>query len=280
MSTFNFVTYDELLRDSRAFARTKCPRDIVGVLGVPRSGMMPAAIVAQELGCHLGDVHMFARSGEFMRPGRRMSWDTDGAVILVLDDSMYAGAAMEAARTSLRANPFLRARAMLKYGAIYVTPDSASKVDLFQRIVDPPRLFEWNWLHGVTLEGALCDMDGIFCVDPDTFDDDGPEYERALLDAQPLNIPRRKVGAIATGRIERWRAQTELWLRRQRVEYGTLFMAPFNSAQQRRDYGVAKWKAEVYATSPMGLFIESNPEIAKEVEALTERPVLCIEPPK
>ncbi|HEX5096649.1 MAG TPA: phosphoribosyltransferase [Acidimicrobiia bacterium] len=265
----NFVTYSDLARDTRALAR-KLPRDTYLVLGVPRSGMIPASIVAQELGCHLGDVGTYARTRTFMAPGKRMTWTPDPAgPIVVVDDSLFRGSTMADATAPLAGMNILRA-------AVYVAPGKEDAVDVYARAVAAPRLFEWNWLGSSLLERSLCDMDGILCEDSAVYDDDSEAYAESLRLAKPLFVPRRKIGAIVTARLERWRTLTQVWLDVHRISVGRLVMAPFPTANARRRHGNAKWKASVYETAKDSLvFVESSVRQAREIAELTGRDVLC-----
>lgn len=267
----NFVPYAELVRDALALARRFEPGKVRGVLGVPRSGMIPASIIAQELGCHLGDVDTFASTGSFHRPGRRFDWASriEGP-ILVVDDSVHSGAAMREAREILEG-------AEMATACVYLRPGMEAEVDVFARRLASPRLFGWNWTASVLLSRCLTDLDGIICTDSDVFDDDGPEYEQALRDVRPLHLPRRRLRGIVTARLERWRDLTVEWLDVHGVDRKRLEMAPFPRAAVRRQHGNARWKASVYADDTDALlFIESSRPQAKEIARRTERPVLCL----
>lgn len=271
----NFLSYEDLVQDSTRLARM-LPVDVIGVLGVARSGMLPATIIAQELGCHLGEVESFvATGGAFFRPGRRMTYRGAEGMILVVDDSLHGGSALAGAMASLQRNPLLLESMGVMYGAIYVEPGKEELLDFHARVVSSPRLFAWNWLHSEKIETALCDLDGLICADPTTPDDDGPEYATELASLAPLHVPTRRVGGIVTGRIERWRDVTMDWLIDNGVTCGDLKMAPFTSAAERNAFGAARWKAEVYKASEAPLFIESKPEDAATIAELSGKPVLC-----
>lgn len=272
----NWVSYQNLVADCIALAR-RLPRDTVGVLGVPRSGMLAASIIAQELDCHLGDVYSFMNTGcTFMRPGRRMNWQRDpSGPVIVVDDSLYAGAAMDQAKAALRANPMLDAYYDYQFAAVYLAPGMQDRVHWYQHEVALPRLFEWNWRHSDLLTEAMCDMDGVLCEDPECNDDDAERYVDFLWHAKPLHRPHRRLGWVVTGRLERFRGGTEDWLMRHGIEYERLFMAPFETAVERRAYKAAKWKADVYRTSEAKLFIESDVFMAASIAQDSGRRVLC-----
>lgn len=270
-----YISYMEMVADAKAFAR-KLPSDTVGVLGIPRSGMMVASIIAQELDLPLGEVHNFsAHGGVFMRAGRRLDRfpHTSGSVV-VIDDSLYAGAAMEQAAISLRTSPMSHYR--FYRAVLYMAPGGEGKVEFFHRIVETPRLFEWNWRHSDILESAMVDMDGIVCEDP-TCGDHQPAYETFLRDAATLFKIRREIGAIVTGRLRKYEPETRNWLRRHCVQYNDLLMHPAKTPGERKGAsGIALWKAEEYAAEPQAeLFVESEHEQAKFIHAHSGKPVFC-----
>lgn len=266
----NFASYTDLARDTLTLCRQFEPGQFRGVLGIPRSGMLPAAILAQELGCHLGDLHTFATTGAFHRPGSRMDWaeNLDGPT-LVVDDSVHSGRSMREAREIMGED------ADMVTACVYLRPGMEDEVDVFARRLASPRIFSWNWAASVLLERCLCDMDGIICTDHDVFDDDGPEYVQALRDVRPLHLPRREVGAVVTARLDRWRELTEGWLDEHGVERRALHMAHFPKAAARRQYGNGRWKADVYGDHEDALlFIESSKPQSEDIHRRTGRDVL------
>jgi hypothetical protein len=272
----NFITYEDLVHDSLALAH-RLPRDIIGVLAIPRSGLLPASIISAELGCYLGDVYTFAQTGgTFFRVGKRMCWPLPSTGrVLVLDDSLYAGGAMEMAQAMLRTNPALLRSYTFDYGVVYLAPGMEEQLNIFQRIVTTPRLFAWNWLGHGDLEKAACDMDGLLCTDPDVLDNDNTAYEDALHRCKPLHIPRRRLDAIVTGRLERWRDVTTNWLAAHHVEYRELYMAPFKTAAERRAYGAPRWKGEVCKQLEPNFYLESNPKEAQIIAKHAKCPIIC-----
>lgn len=276
----NYKTYADLVRDSRALIR-KLPADTAAVLAIPRSGLLPATIIAQELGVELGTVEGYGGYAETFESGPRLTpilqelaERTGGeGTIVVVDDSVYMGSAMRTAREMLRRRcPDEK----FFYAAVYAAPTGEKELDAAEAVVAMPRLFEWNWMHHSIIGQAMVDLDGILCRDPHVFDDDGPMYVACLAEAAPLWLPRRKIGTIVTGRLERWRSVTQGWLARHGVTFDRLVMAPFDTAAARRRYNVAGWKSEVYRSRiDVPLFIESNMTDAEIIHRTTGRPVLC-----
>ena len=245
------------------------PRDIGTVVGVPRSGMIPASVLSTMLGARLavlGDTSTCYGG-----------WRIDNLIkcrgdkILLVDDSSFTG------------NSILQAKKILDKKCttlvIYVTSSSKNKLDIYSKITPPDRIFQWNFLAKSLTHTWCFDMDGVICTDPDHFDDDGTGYEKALINAKPLYLPQTKIKAIVTNRIERWRKITMDWLSKHEVDYDELIMQPFETAVERRQKSnSAVFKSEHYLKyTNSKLFIESSEWQAKKINELTGKHVLCTE---
>jgi uncharacterized HAD superfamily protein len=274
----NWISYRELHEEVADFA-ARLPADLAGVVGVPRSGLMAASLLALFRHVHLSDVETFSRTGKFHTPGSRLATPapTAGAKVLLLDDSSIRCRAIGSAEKKIRESPRCDGFELLR-GAFYVTPEAAVRLDVYHRVVPLPRVFEWNWMAHQNLGRWMCDVDGVLCRDPAVFDDDGPEYEQALRRAEPLYLPRHPVRTLITCRIQRWRSVTRQWLRRHGVIVSELIMHPAHSAEaRRRQGGYGHWKGNCYRTSPCTLFIESSAAQAPAIARAAGKPVLCLE---
>ena len=133
-------------------------------------------------------------------------------------------------------------------------------------------------MHRIELADCCVDLDGVLCVDPaDDENDDGPRYARFLQNARPLIIPSYPIGHIVTSRLQKYRLETEEWLRDHGVVFGQLHMLDFPSAEIRRRLRPhARFKASVYMSQrATHLFIESEPNQAAEIAQISGKPVLC-----
>jgi hypothetical protein len=161
---------------------------------------------------------------------------------------------------------------------VYAHPMGRRSVDLAVAILPGQHYLEWNWANAGHGQSAGFDFDGILCEDIAIEDcDDGPRYERALEDAKPLHLPRRKpIPLIVTARHERFRHITESWLDRHGVRAQRLIMRDWPYANGRHDTSaIARWKADHYKRSGLSLFAESDPTQARLIAELTKKPVLC-----
>lgn len=259
MSALHYVSYDDLVRDTLGMI-PYLPR-VSAVLGIPRSGMLPATIIATALGVPLGMV-----GGDLVSGGQRCPAAPGEGPLLVVDDSCCTGTAMEEARAKVPG---------AVCAAIYASPINGM-VDYYARSVPFPRVFEWN-LFGSWLAGqAAFDMDGVLCNDPDVIDDDGPGYVECIRNLRPRYLPTVPIRAIITNRLECHRSVTEEWLFIHGVRYETLVMRPERTAVERRagtDTGL--WKAVHAGALEVPLFVESHMPQAERIHDRAGIPVYC-----
>lgn len=254
------------------------PRDFDLIVGVPRSGMFPANLLALYLNLPVTDLDSF-RNGHIYQTGERGKTfnRTDIKKVLVVDDSIATGNAIQKCRRSLQD---IGSGCEIKYCAIYCVPEHAKDVDYHFEILAYPRFFQWNILNHGILQHACMDIDGVLCVDPTPEEnDDGENYRRFLQDAAPLFIPKVPVGTLVTSRLEKYRPETVAWLEKNRVKYNKLVMLdlPDMAARQRANCH-ASFKAKEYGSSTgYMLFVESSQAQAEEINRLTSKPVLCTE---
>lgn len=260
-----FKSFADLEKDIKQNLLPKLPRTIKTVYGIPRSGMLPASIIATFLGADLAMVGGIPKSGN-----RASAFSIKGNEVLLVDDSILSGNSMNQAKAVLGMDCLTC--------AVYANSFNTNKVNFVGVIVDGQRFFEWNFLGKLETPQYMFDMDGVLCLDPEVFDDDGSRYENSLINAKPLFIPQTKIKAICTNRIERWRTVTEAWLQKYNVKYDSLYMQQYKTAVERRaSSNPARYKAEHYAKSKAILFIESNDDQAVTINSLTKKPVLSIQ---
>ena len=243
------------------------------VVGIPRSGMIPAAMIATHLGLPLADVAGFSRGIVNGRSGRPMQ---GGNRVLLVDDSCNKGRAMASAAAQLRGAKITR---LAIFGPYQVEP--ASVCDLSFEIVHGPRVFAWNMMKHIRLPRWGFDFDGVLCRDiAKAENDDGDRYRRFLAEVEPLFVPQREIGHIITGRAEKYRGETEDWLRRHGIKFGALHMTPFASKAERMCAmrhigGRGAWKAAKARELGIEMFVESCPKQAGIIAREAGIPVWC-----
>jgi uncharacterized HAD superfamily protein len=194
--------------------------------------------------------------------------------VLVVDDSIASGSAMTECKETLK---HLESKFDIKYCAIYVIPGKEKMVDYHFEVVPLPRYFQWNIMNHTTLEKACFDIDGVLCPDPlPEQNDDGEKYIDFILNAPPLFIPGSKIGTIVTSRLEKYRKETETWLKANNIKYNDLVMLDLpdmKARQKANNHGGHKAKA--YMAKPYVLFVESELNQAIEINRISKKPVLC-----
>ncbi len=258
----------------------RLPRDIDVVVGIPRSGLMVASLIALATNRPMADVAGFCE-GRLLASGhtrRHAGLDVEaGAVrrILLIDDSIDTGASLSQAQLAISAaRPEVEVVTLVAFAAAREAP-----VDISLEVVPHPRAFEWNIMHHPILERACVDIDGVVCVDPtEDENDDGLRYVQFLDHAKALHLPTRRVGAFVTNRLEKYRSQTERWLAHAGLSYGHLIMLDLPNKEARiRSGSHSLHKATFYRKSAFELFIESDVRQASEIARLSGKPVYCLE---
>ena len=243
------------------------------VVGIPRSGMIAASLIALYLGKPLLTIDQITENYYYNFTNRIKMTDMINTV-LVVDDSCNTGNCMKRVKNTLS----LVEQIAFIYSAVYVTVDAIKQVDFYFEICDQLRVFEWNIMDHQVLHYACVDMDGVLCANPTTEqNDDGENYMEFLKTARPKFIPQHPIRAIVTCRLEKYREQTEAWLKEHGIKYDKLYMMDYpTAADRRRANNYTEYKASIYERTRSLLFIESEPFQAKEIYELVHHPVYCV----
>ncbi|WP_347271633.1 phosphoribosyltransferase family protein [Rhizorhabdus histidinilytica] len=244
------------------------------VVGIPRSGMLPASIIATHLQMPLADPAGYSAGIVHGRSGAPVP---NGKRVLLVDDSCNKGRAFARAVQLLPRGT--RITRLAVFGPYQVDP--ASVCDIWFEQVGGPRVFAWNWTKHIRLPRWGFDMDGVLCRDcTKAENDDGERYADFLAHVEPLFLPSRPIGHIVTGRAEKYRAQTEAWLARYGVQFEALHMTPWHTKAERMDAmrfagGRGGWKAAKARELGVEMFIESCPKQAAIIAREAGIPVFC-----
>jgi len=249
------------------------PRDVDLIVGIPRSGMLPANLLSLYLNRPYTDLQSFLNGHIYKAGARSQFFDiSEFKNILVVDDSVASGSAIKQCKETLK---HLSEKFNIKYCAVYVVPGKQKLVDYYFELVPLPRYFQWNIFNHTTLEKACFDIDGVLCLDPTSEqNDDGEKYLEFILNAPPLFIPGCKIGTIVTSRLEKYREPTETWLKANNIKYNELVMLDLpdmEARQKANNHG--DHKAKAYMSKPYILFIESDHAQAIEINRISKKPV-------
>jgi orotate phosphoribosyltransferase len=266
----------DLNADARTLAR-RLPAPPQIVVGVPRSGILAATLVALHLNSSLTDIEGLLER-RLLSAGHRFDdddfdWD-DLDRVLVVDDSVNTGRAMREARERIAAAgvPF-----DVEYAAVYITPGGYQVVDYWAEVVGTPRVFGWNILHHPILRHACVDFDAVV-QSVNTASDggtvDGREDERSL--ASRLRTAR-SLGWIVTTRPESDREVVKAWLADNQITYRDLICLGENKSSDLDVKYYANRKAAVYNATDAKLFVEGSHRQATAIADRTNRPVYAYE---
>jgi len=266
----NFVSYQQLCEDIIEWAKS-LPRDFDLIVGISRSGLLPAILLSLHLNLPISEVEAF-RNGHIFEPGQRGKTPEKINKILVIDDTVLSGKTIRKVKNQLKDK-----ECSIKYAAVYSGKDT-SHVDYFFKIIPILRCFQWNIMHANLLTNSCMDIDGVLCDPPtDKENDDGEQYIKFLENTKPLYIPTVKIKYLVTCRLERYRDLTEKWLKQHNVKYDNLIMMDYPTKEARVKAGRhASYKAENYTQFNTELFIEDSPAQAEEISRITHKPVLCV----
>ncbi|MDR0505783.1 MAG: phosphoribosyl transferase, partial [Dysgonamonadaceae bacterium] len=275
----NYKTYGDLLLDIKHNLH-KIPSNIDLVVGIPRSGMIPAYILGFALNVKVCSLDEFVE-GIYTQNGERPLKNSRKINnILIVDDSVASGNAMNKAKNIIQ-KMNLSMEFNLHFCAVYVNPVSYHYVDIALTELAMPRIFQWNYLNHPFIKHSCFDIDGVLCVDPtEEENDDGEKYLNFISNAKPLYIPKYKIRALVTSRLEKYREKTEEWLKKHEVQYNELYMLDLPSKEERlKTHGIhSQFKASIYKKlKDCVLFYESNREQAIEIANITGKTVFSVE---
>jgi len=277
----NFKSFNNLIEDIKSNLYRLHNYDFDLIVGIPRSGMMVAYHIGLMINIHVIDFngllnnHLLSK-GWTRRVKHHLEYPQDAQRILVVDDSIASGKSLKEKMQLLPKSIKEKVTTL----AIYSSKKDRIDVDIFFQHISVPRMFEWNIFQRKDLEYACVDIDGVLCIDPtNEQNDDGDRYVDFLLNAKPLYLPVYPINTLVTNRLEKYRKQTEEWLRKHEVKYNDLIMLDLPSKEDRIKSKIhVPHKAGVYSkNNALKLFIESSESQAKEIAELTNKSVYCVD---
>ncbi|QJQ95135.1 MULTISPECIES: phosphoribosyltransferase family protein [Halomonadaceae] len=251
------------------------------IVGIPRSGMIPAYMIGLYTNLNVIDIDGYIqnrplKNGLTRQVKNKLCTAHDARKVLLVDDSILSGESMAYILEKLPND--LRER--VTSVAIYSDRKNRADIDFYFEHVPAPRIFEWNVFHHRILSRACVDIDGVLCLDPsEDENDDGKKYLGFLTNAKPHIIPSCRIHSLVTSRLEKYRPQTEEWLKKNGIQYENLIMLdlPSKAERQRLSAHSAHKAAYFKDQSELVLFIDSNVRQAKKIMELTAKPVYCVD---
>ncbi len=276
----NYKSFADLSNDIRKNISKVQSQQFDLVVGLPRSGMVPAYMIALYLNIECTDLKSFIdnkslKKGTTRSPKKVLNFPHEAKKILVVDDSIMSGLSLVKDLKMVPNN----LRKSITTLVIYSSTSSRNDVDIFFIFLPLPRVFEWNIFHHSILLKTCIDIDGVLCIDPtEDENDDGEKYIEFILNATPLFLPTSRIHSLVTSRLEKYRSETEQWLSKYNIVYDNLIMLDLPSKEERQRLGAhGKHKANYYKNSDTVFFIESDAGQSSEICYLTGKTVYCVE---
>jgi Uncharacterized conserved protein len=252
----------------------KIPNNFDAIVGVPRNGLLIANVLASAMGKPLSTPDCFMRN--------EVWFSKDGVLpkkyhsILLVEDAIDLGRALNKAEEQLHQYD---KDLEIKKASLFVSSRAKQKVDYYYAsLKGNSTIFEWNLLTatGAVFGKLAVDMDGVLCVDcPPEVDADEDSYVKWIENVEPFLIPAFHVDAIVTSRLEKYRPQTEKWLKANGVKYGQLIMLNLPDKTQRTYASIVDHKVKSVCSLKPNWFWESSLLEAKAINKQAKIPVLC-----
>lgn len=250
------------------------------IVGIPRSGLLPASIISLYLNIPMTDFDSFLNGNIYNMGNTKVkeNWikNLDEAKhILIVEDSSVSGNSLKDAKVRLNTSKY---KNRCKFLTIFVTEETKKYTDIYFDVCPVPRMFEWNYIHHHGVINACFDIDGVLCEDPTPMEnDDGENYINFIRNAKPKFIPSFKIGYLVTSRLEKYREDTEYWLKKNKIQYDKLIMIDLPSKEERIRLGNhGKFKGENYKKlKNTNIFIESEMNQAIEIAKISGKAVFC-----
>lgn len=244
------------------------------VVGIPRSGMIPAYMIALHLNVNCTTIHSFLQNEKLRHGNTRhtkynLTYPWKATKILLVDDSIQTGRSLKSILKTVPQDLLHRITTLV----IYSSDRKRKDVDIIFSYVPMPRMFEWNIYHHSQLSKFCIDIDGLICL--------SPSEKRKMKEIRIVPGPytqmlqNEKIHSLVTSRTENDRPQLEAWLKRNNLKYEHLVMV---REKEMKEGSGNKYinKAEHYKKSDLFLFLEEDPVQAKNISKLAAKPVFCV----
>jgi len=270
------VTIDEAVLWTYEWIKSfPCRYDLI--VGIPRAGLLIGSVIASKLGVPLSTPDSFSVGIYWSGSRGKTMQNKTFSEILIVDDSVDTGTQIKRAYETIRR---CAPDARITRACLMLVSNRSSGgferhlVDMYFKVVLRPLLLEWEipdnrqGTTGVDLDGVICEE----C--PLRTDTNERRYLNWLRNAKPYLIPNYEIDFIVSNRLEKYRPETEEWLRKNGVRYRKLLLWNLESKEERQGR-YAENKIEILTVIKPDLFIESEDSQAKAIWTATKIPTIC-----
>ena len=260
----------------------KVPQNIDLIVGIPRSGIIPAYYLGMILNLPVITYDEFKNNITTTTGDRKIQKKekkNNNIQILFVDDSINMGRSYHRI-TENAPKKYNGKDISMCFLSIYSSGEKEFPNAKFMIELKNPRIFQWNYRNHAISDKSCYDIDGVLCDDPEEWqNDDGDKYIEFIRNAKPLYIPNYRIRALVTSRLEKYREHTEYWLTKNNVKYKELYMLDLPSKQERiKQKAHTKIKIDIYRKlTDTILFVESSERQAKIIAEATGKSVICTE---
>lgn len=287
-----YISYTDLTRDIRNNI-SKIPKDVDGVIGIPRSGMLPATIIAEYLNVGLTTLLNFVEKYKdeiengykaiFNEHGNRRLNNNSYKKILVVDDTCFNGKSILTTKKLLTKYKNVEFVYLVVY---FEGSGTLSKPDVYLKDVRDLAskseigivLYEWNLLSNPGIVSkTLFDLDGVFCVDPPD-ERNTEQYIEYLNNPIPLFVPsKNEMITILTYRLIKYKDVTIEFLKKLGLKRIKLLMFQAETYEERSKVEPWLFKGSYYkSNNDYKLFVESDDLQARMINKISGKPVFCV----
>ncbi|WP_404475091.1 phosphoribosyltransferase [Vreelandella venusta] len=260
-----FKSYGDLGRDiTKNFIKFSGDWDLV--VGIPRSGMVPAYMIALALNVDCTDISSWLKNYPLKRgitrsTRKKLKFPWEAKKVLIVDDSIMSGNSL---KSEIEALPtWLSSRASTL--AVYSSKPFRKDVDIFLEFVPHPRAFEWNIFHHKVISRSCISLEGML--------------KKGVADknmtAEFRFIPSGIINTIVAFQNKEKRKEVESILEESGIKYRDLVM-PNNEVNGASLDDIIKFKVESFTASDAEMFIENDSYQAKVLCREVKKPVFCL----
>lgn len=267
----NFKTYADLINDIKKNLFLIKSKDFDLVVGIPRSGMVPAYMISLELNIDCTSLPSFLKNVELTRGKTRnsrynLSYAWDASKILLVDDSIASGGSLQSSMEKIP--PELKSK--ITTLAIYSSIKKRTDVDFYFSYVPNQRIFEWNIFHHPGLSLSCLDIDDLLIDLPKGFysynDEQQGNYFKSVI---PNIFPSLKLHTLITNLGEKHKIHLEDFLQRNKILYHQIIFLD-------KVAGSYYDKAKYYKNNKLILFLTKDSIQSQNICNISAKPVYSL----
>lgn len=261
-----FKSYGDLGRDiTKNFVKFSGDWDLV--VGIPRSGMVPAYMIALALNVNCTDISSWVNNYPLKKGMTRglkneITSPWEAKKVLIVDDSIMSGNSL---KSEIEALPdWLSDRASTL--AVYSSKPFRKDVDIILEFLPHPRAFEWNIFHHKVISRSCVSLEGMIRKG---------ELNSNKADLSFRYIPSGVIDTIVSCQNESSRHEVESLLANSGISYRDLIMAD-SKANVKSLESIVRYKVEKFKASSTEMFIEDDSDQARLICREAKKPVFCL----